>query len=138
MTQITQEWAHLVIRRSHRTAQCPRGVRPEGTAFSSPSVSVSGHCCGKCGTISDRPGGGCHRSGLSVSCHNPITTAATIATTHSQKERGDHHLFSWMFVQMDVCADGLEASGEDLSFGLHEICVSGGHSEVQGGFESLG
>lgn len=34
MTQIlTQEWAHLVIKRSHRNAHCPVGVSADKTAF---------------------------------------------------------------------------------------------------------
>lgn len=61
MTQITQEWAHLVIRRSHKTAQCPRGVSPDETAFSPLSVSVSPDTLSWETTVSDRPGWGCCR-----------------------------------------------------------------------------
>lgn len=55
--------------------------------------------------------------------------AATISSTHSQKEMDYNRLFSFKqgpgalqpLHPLDVCTDGFEASTEDLSFCLHEI-----------------
>lgn len=148
MTQIAQEWAHLVIRRSHKTAQCPRGVSPDETAFSPLSVSVSPDTLSWETTVSDRPGAAAGWrvmsetfSGLSESCQTGQNLffflipspepprAATISSTHSQKEMDYNRLFSFKqgpgalqpLHPLDVCTDGFEASTEDLSFCLHEI-----------------
>lgn len=65
ITQITQEWAHLVINTSHGNTLCPCGVSADKTAFSPQFLSwlsMSRH--GKGATVTDRPGWGC----CSVKC----------------------------------------------------------------------